>query len=77
MAVTPSDCSIENFVMGRKLRSFPTKRNVRAVQRGDEGQGLGGRHHAGEESADGMGNGVMHVQQIEAFRIGHLHHFHG
>ena len=51
--------------------------NVGAVQRGDERQRLRRRHHARQQGADGMGNRVMHVQQIEAFRLGHLHHFYG
>ncbi len=38
---------------------------------------LGRGHHAGQQRADGMGNRVMDVQQIEVFRLGHLHHFYG
>jgi hypothetical protein len=51
--------------------------NVGAVQRGDEGQWVRRRHHAREQGVDGMGNRVMDMQQIEAFRLGHLHHFYG
>ncbi len=65
------------FGDGQKTPVVSDQRNVRAVQRGDERQRLRRGHHAREQGADGMRNGIMHVQQIEAFRLGHLHHFYG
>ena len=77
MAVTPSDCSIENRVIGRKLRSLPTERDIRAVQRGDERQAARSGHGAGQQCADRMRNGVVHVQQVEPGGIGDFEHLYG
>ncbi len=51
--------------------------DVRAVQRGDEGQAPRGGHGARQHGADGVGDGVVHVQQIERLGLEDLEHFCG
>jgi len=50
------------------------QRNVRSVQRGNERQPLALRHHASQQSAHGMWNGVMHVQQVQRGLFRHFVH---
>ena len=51
--------------------------DVRAVKRGDEGQTARGGHGAREHGADGVGNGVVDVEQIERFGLEDFEHFGG
>ena len=53
------------------------ERNVRSMQRGDEGKSLGRGHHAREQSADGMGNRIMNVEQVKILRVRDLHRIDG
>ena len=51
--------------------------DVRAVQRGDEGQAARRGHGTREQGADGMGNGVVDVEQVERFGFEDFEHFCG
>ncbi len=55
----------------RPIRSH--QRNVGPVQRGDKRQ-PSAQHLLGQQGADGVRNRVVHVQQIQARRLGHLRH---
>ena len=46
-------------------RILSDQRDVGAVQRGDDGRVAGREHLAGEVGGDGMGNGVVDVEEIE------------
>ena len=49
--------------------------DIGAVQRGDEGQAAGGRHHLlRQHGGDGMGNRVMDVQDVEVVALGDFGH---
>ena len=58
------------------------QRDVGAVQRGDEGQAAGfllerGGHLARQKRRDGVGNGVVNVQQVELVGLGDVGHARG
>ena len=51
------------------------QRDIRPVQRGDEGQAaLRGQHLLRQQRGDGMGDGVVDVQQVEPVGLGHVGH---
>ena len=53
--------------------------DISAVERGNEGQSSAScsQHLAGEQRGDGVGNGVMHVEQVERVVFGHFGHARG
>jgi len=51
--------------------------DVRAVESGDEGKTARRGHRTREHGADGMGDGVMDVEQVERFGFEHFEHFCG
>src|SRR5215467_2840114 len=51
--------------------------DIRSVQRGDEREPPGRRHRPRQQRAHGMGNGVVHVEQVERFGFEHLPHLRG
>ena len=51
--------------------------DVGAVERGDEGEAARGGHGTGEERADGVGNGVVDVEEVERFGLEDFEHFGG
>ena len=84
MAVTPSDCSMPNCVIGRYGAVQAHQRNVGPVQRGDDGQIAAARglllrlrHLARQQRGDGVRNGVVDVQQIERVELRDLGHARG
>ena len=78
MDVTPSDFSMENFVIGKIRGIRADQRNIGAVQRGDEREPAFRREHLlREQRGDGVRNRVVDVQQIEVVGFGHVHHARG
>ncbi len=59
----------------------PDQRDVRAVERGDEGQAAASRtvrqHLARQQSAHGVRNRVVHVLQVKIVQLGNLSHARG
>lgn len=51
--------------------------DVGAMKRGDKRQAAGSGHGTREEGADGMGDGVVHVEEIERFGLENFEHLGG
>src|SRR4029077_5861445 len=51
--------------------------DVCAMKSGDEGKAAGSGHGARQQGADGVGNGVVNVKQVERFFLEDLKHFRG
>ncbi len=63
------------FGNGQEAAIVSHERDIGAVQGGNERQALGCRHGTREERADRMRNRVVNVEQVQPFRLRHLHHF--
>lgn len=62
---------------GREPRVLSHQRNVRAVECGEyrHAEPLLAQNVPGQHSAGGMGNGVMHVQEVQVLELRHIDHF--
>ena len=62
---------------GQKTGIVSHQGNVRAVQRGDERQAPRRGHLPGQQAADGVGDSVMDVEDVQGFRFKNFQHLHG